>query len=865
MKIKAIRLNEVGRFREPIALEGLSGGLDVLAGPNELGKSTILKALRRALESKYTSKTKDIEALRPYGGGAPLVELDLEIDGKTWRLRKRFLSSPSAELKDLSTGAIARGGDAETELAKLLKGASEAERLGLLWVDQGKSLAAVVPADKARSALVATIEGEVETVADGGVARAVEAYVEAELAEFVTKKAERPTGRYKDALTERERLRAELNGADVRLQRAQDRLDRLQQVRARIAQLANPAAAAGQAEAATAGKRALEEAGTARAQLRRAEETMRAHQETFDARKSALAGLEGKLADLAKLEALSGEAAPQITELTGKASEGEAHESACRQRHEDLRAALAKAERERKAIEAAARLQELAQRLETARTDTAEREQLAQALAGNGAQEKLVVAVRNAAGRIATIEARLSAAAPAVVIAYARGGAGKIKVEGRALADGETLAPTQPVAIEIEGIGVITVAPGRSQSVDKDEAELSALKTQLSEDLRRVGAQSLEEAEQRLAERRDLQGRLAEIGARLETLAPKGLERLEQAHAELAAQLQGFDAGARTQEEVEAAARDRMDELAAAEATLREATAAHAAAREALMQATARSDARRAQIESLTSSLGDEVARTTRRDNAVALLADAETALNKAVRDHAAWRETAPDDARFAELKGAAETAEATRAKAERELVDLRRVEAGIEGELTADRDEDVESHVAELKESCALAEARVADLEQETAALQLLSRELATAAQTTRDRFAKPVMDRLGPYLDLVFPDARAHLGDGYALSALERAGGVEDLGHLSQGTQEQLAVLVRLGFGRLLAETGAPAPLILDDALVYADDTRIERMFEALKLGAQSHQVLVLTCRERTFAVLEGNRVAIGAWRPD
>ena len=75
---------------------------------------------------------------------------------------------------------------------------------------------------------------------------------------------------------------------------------------------------------------------------------------------------------------------------------------------------------------------------------------------------------------------------------------------------------------------------------------------------------------------------------------------------------------------------------------------------------------------------------------------------------------------------------------------------------------------------------------------------------------------------------------------------------------------MLVRLGFGRLLAEAGKPAPLILDDALVYSDDTRIERMFEALALAARSHQVLVLTCRERTFASLGGNRIAIADWRP-
>ncbi len=865
MKIKAIRLHEVRCFREPVALQGLSGGLDVLAGPNELGKSTILKALRRALESKYTSKTKDIEALRPYGGGAPLVELDLEIDGKTWRLRKRFLSSPAAELKELSGGAIARGGDAETELARLLKGSSEAERLGLLWVDQGSSLGVAAPADKARSALLATIESEVETVAEGGAARAVQSYVEEELAAFLTKKAERPTGRYKEALTERDGLRVELSSANERLERAQSRLERLQQVRDRIAQLSDPAAAAGHAEAAAAAKRSFDEAAMARSQLRRAEETKQAHEETFEARRGALADLDGKLADLATLVALGAEEAPQISQLTGKASEGDANERSCRQRYEDLKAALAKAERERKALEAAARLQELTQRLETARAAAAEREQLGQALAGNGAEEKLVAGARQAAGHIATIQARLSAAAPSVAIAYAPGGPGKIKVDGRALADGEMLAPTKPLVIEIEGIGVITVSPGRSQSVEKDEAELSALNTQLRDVLGRIGAQSLEEAEQRLAERREIQGRLADAGTRLEMAAPNGLERLEQAHAELAAQLEGFDAGAWTQEEVEAAARDLMDGLQTADAKLAEATAARAAARDALVRVTARSEARAAQIGSLTMSLGDEAARAARREKSAAQLAGAEAALNKAVRDLAAWRETAPDDDRFAVLKSAAETTAAKRVSAERELGELRQAQAKIEGELTADRDEDVESHAAELKEACASAEARVADLEAEIAALQLLSRELGAAAQTTRDHFSKPVMDRLRPYLELVFPDARAHLGEGFALSALERSGGVEELERLSQGTQEQLAVLVRLGFGRLLAETGAAAPLILDDALVYADDQRIERMFEALKLGAQRHQVLVLTCRERTFAGLEGNRVAIGAWRPD
>ena len=37
---------------------------------------------------------------------------------------------------------------------------------------------------------------------------------------------------------------------------------------------------------------------------------------------------------------------------------------------------------------------------------------------------------------------------------------------------------------------------------------------------------------------------------------------------------------------------------------------------------------------------------------------------------------------------------------------------------------------------------------------------------------------------------------------------------------------------------------------------------MFAALQHAAQSHQVLVLTCRERAFESLGGNRIALRTW---
>jgi hypothetical protein len=61
----------------------------------------------------------------------------------------------------------------------------------------------------------------------------------------------------------------------------------------------------------------------------------------------------------------------------------------------------------------------------------------------------------------------------------------------------------------------------------------------------------------------------------------------------------------------------------------------------------------------------------------------------------------------------------------------------------------------------------------------------------------------------------------------------------------------------GTLLAERGEAAPIILDDALVYCDDDRIERMFDALSRAGKSQQIIVLTCHLRSFGQLL-NRLA-------
>lgn len=101
--------------------------------------------------------------------------------------------------------------------------------------------------------------------------------------------------------------------------------------------------------------------------------------------------------------------------------------------------------------------------------------------------------------------------------------------------------------------------------------------------------------------------------------------------------------------------------------------------------------------------------------------------------------------------------------------------------------------------------------------------------------------------------------LADTLLPQSLIRNGQEETVDILSGGTQEQIALLVRLAFARLLSKDGRHAPVILDDALVFTDDDRIERMFDALHRQASDLQIIVLSCRQRAFRDLGGKTLRL------
>jgi hypothetical protein len=144
LHLTRLRVEQLRQFRQPFELADIAPGLSIVAGPNEAGKSTLVRAIRAAFFERHRSTS--VDDLRPWGdsAAAPTVALDFTLAGVPHQLVKSFLAKKRCSLG--IAGRSLDGVEAEDHLAQLfgfsfaLKGASKPEHggiPGLLWVEQG--------------------------------------------------------------------------------------------------------------------------------------------------------------------------------------------------------------------------------------------------------------------------------------------------------------------------------------------------------------------------------------------------------------------------------------------------------------------------------------------------------------------------------------------------------------------------------------------------------------------------------------------------------------------------------------------------------------------------------------------------------
>lgn len=515
--------------------------------------------------------------------------------------------------------------------------------------------------------------------------------------------------------------------------------------------------------------------------------------------------------------------------------------------------------------------------LERATTAQAEVNRLTGELAANPADATRLGAVTTATGALDRARSVLDAQATGIVFDLEPVAAGKVRLGGAVMLAGPSrLRVIEDTVIEIAGIGRVRVEPAIRDRAKLQMAVVTA-ETALATALLTIGTADPSEAISMAVDRSSLAERIRAAEAVLKAETPgepsielkPGLEalrnRVDAGRSQLAAELAALELKAlptaaeaatslEVAEQIEVAARAHLaDTRAALVGPEAEHERAAVAQREAVLQA---GQARSGLV-------------VLEREEAAALAVEADNDL--AARLAAANAEVAGQRAMMAQLQGEkpAETVEGMDARIKRlegagaQRVDtvrrLREDIAGLVARIRHDEGEGLDEQIAEAERRREELAGEQATLQRDIAVLTLLRDMLIQAEGEARERYVAPVLRRVTPYLQGLFPGVEVSLGDQLRVATLTRQAGAEDLERLSVGTMEQIAVMLRLAYADLLIDAGKPAMLILHDALAYADRERLELVFDALTRAAERMQVLVLTCRTDAFSRLGGNRLRL------
>ena len=892
MRLRSLAVNQFKKFTRPTRLDGIGDGLNLVVGPNEIGKSTLLDALRAVLFEKYSSRAQPIVNLQnDRNQAAPVVELAFELDDGLYWITKRFIKKPYARLA-CPDGRTLEGDAAEDTLRRLLgfdepgnRGAKP-ETLGMwnvLWVQQGGSFGALDLPESARSSLHSALESEVGKVLGGRRGRALPQSVETQLSELITPATKKPRGRYKDLIDRVGALGQELEDLRANRQNLTRTLNDLEENQEALARLSS-------GERDQADRKELEETRRRHGELAKLEARIEAASSGLELKRSNLEQARQAATDRQQLRDDIGAEEASLANTGNRLAEVRKEERKARSRlqklWEEVREtetdvanaddAVSRQHRVVSAVKRRAGMGELEGRRQ--RAAAAEERQRAnhQAAAAIPVTEEALDAIRKADGRLERIQNRLGAAATLITFDMTPEKLCGIEVNDEPLSpDCPSLQAIEPAAIAIPERGHISVEPAIKDR-DKLLGQQREAKHRLRVALEQTGARTLGEAEDQHAQRQKLlqEAELARQEAALQ--APATDEREAGARA-LSDHIQGLrQILTREMEDLQV---EELPALGEAEASLNQAQEQAEQTRSLLGARTAALSGPQEARDALLTQLGKIQGRydesKDRLDRLKAQLAQAvkdrsDEDLQARIEAGVAARSRQEEVIARLEAQRTGEglpLLEACIKRLERVLqerhnkrtdlkVSIARLRSRVEEAEGAGLDEAIEQKTRELE----LGKEERRRNDREVQVLGLLLSTLLRAEQQAKERYLSPVLSRVRPYLQFLFPGADIRIDENLRVTGVVREAGYEEaFHHLSMGTQEQIAVLVRLAFAEMLVEQGHPATVVLDDALVFSDDRRIGRMFDILNRVARKVQIIVLTCREQLFEGLGGHLLSL------
>lgn len=864
MKLTSLRVEQFRQFRQPAEVRDLQSGINLFTGPNESGKSTLVRAIRAAFLERF--KSSSVDDLQPWGDSAasPSVELEFEWQDERWHLNKSFLRHKRC---DLQVGSRAFNGDeAEEQLSTLLgygfpgRGASRAENWGipgLLWVEQGSGQELNEAVSYAGEHLQSALGGSLGELASSAGDELINA-VERERNKLRTAGTGRPTGDLARANQQAEELQQrqrELQEKSAAYRQQVDRLGSL--LREREQDQDRPWEAFRQ-QAAEAQQRLNEVKGWLQEQTREQEslQQIEQHHELCQQHLQASVLLQEKLIQRQQAVEQASQAVQAMkAEEKSLQEQLEGAREACQLALEQLSVARRQSRRRSLLAELTAleqRLSEAGQKLEQAREYQRQLLQLREQQQASALDEAQLNHLRQVVSELERVQ--ITREAVATRLRYELLPGQTLKLGEEVLSGEAERLLLSPVSIEIQGVGRLQIRPGGEDLMELDLRQQQLIDEQANLcGLLRVA--SLAEAEQRAEQGGRLAEDIARLELRLEQVAPEGMAPLSDM----------LVLGAVSQSTLMQQIEQIPEEYLEPGLTLEQAEERQQQAIFALNEADRAVSEHRVEASSCIQKwhsaqeelqrLQDEINAPDRQEREqvlraqlVQLQADQQR-LKQAIALRQQQIENARPDILEQDILRLTNSAKALEEAASQRNLEIARLQSSLEALGAQGLDEEL----ATLEQELGAAHRRQSELVRRAEALELLLSLLKTKRHALTQRLQAPLQRHLNRYLQLLFPQAQLSVDDQLIPTQLVRmVNGVAEYGEvdaLSFGAREQMGLISRLAYADLLQEAGRPTLIILDDALVHSDQNRLAQMKRVLFDAAQRHQILLFTCHPESW----------------
>ena len=888
MKIRSVELTNFRKFVGTFRVDCIGDNVNVLVGRNELGKSTLLEAINGAIFEKAKSTATHVKAFRHLANQTvPEVKLAFDVDGKSWLIHKRFAGQAGKAILSCSDQRLFEDDAAEAELQRLLgfsggRSGGEPGIWGTLWVQQGQSFGDVELNEQAQRTMQGCLEAQVGLVTGGTRGQKFPKAVRDAL--DALRGARGPRGRFKDAVDKLSDAKQQVGDLEAKRQAVFQFMEDLGRNKHDLKQeldgwdeAAHRLELEGERTKRTAAVTRAAEVGSARSAAKLARDRATQARKLVDDRAKAVEELRPLEASLSELGAQNEAALAAQADAQVAVSEGEAKLADLRIKTTQNAERTRKLERVRNVVRLNAEVAQHQHILDVSATLELERQQLGEMIGAIAATDEAVTRIEEAVTECAAADAAMSAVATTVSFAVQDDARDSILVDGKAISSSASSMPIMgKTTVAIARVGTITIEPqikNRGALLTRRDAAVQ----QMKDALQAAGVESLAAGRTAAAQRKEHARRLNEIGKELarvpgdksKKLAP-GLDALRSHLSELRGRLK---VDMKTCELTEipaetALARDiqeNLDDGVRLEAEIKTAEAKLAGPADVLLQAEKKLRHARERMAGLNGTIESKKAdlAASRMSGSDEQLVSAAEALEReaAVADMLLIEKEREEgesleaiDARIKRLEKAASNHHQSVATLSTEVTRLTALIEANEGAGVEEMLLGAEAERDRLTNT-------ITEFQEEVDVLQMLLDTLETAEGEAKTRYLAPVVSRVEPYLKMLLPGSNIVLDENLQIAALQRSGQREDFEVLSGGTKEQLAVLTRLAFAELLLGQGRPATVILDDALAFSDDDRIENMFDVLMRAGENVQIIVLTCRKRLFTRLAASPLEIRA----